>query len=163
MSAIISPCGLFRYRLDRVVQERGPVAAYFGVNGSTADGDTEDQTTRKWYGFSKRNGFSRYIAANPFAFRARDVKRLAQVADPVGPENAQYLAEIIAEADVLIPCWGDRNKVPKTLHHHIDELMLQLLASGKPVLIFGLTKGGDPKHPLTLDYRTPLVPWLDAI
>lgn len=163
MTAVISPCELFRYRLDREVQERGIVAAFFGVNGSTAGPIEEDQTTRKWSGFSMRNGFRRYIAGNPFAFRARDVRRLAQVADPVGLENARYLAEIITEADVLIPCWGDRNKVPKTLRHRFDQLMEQLLASGKPVLIFGLTKGGDPKHPLTLDYRTPLVPWLDAL
>lgn len=163
MSAVISPCGLYRYRLDREVQEHGIVAAFFGVNGSTAGPIEEDQTTRKWLGFSRRNCFSRYITGNPFAFRARDVKLLAQIDDPVGPENAKYLVEIIAEADVLIPCWGRRDKVPKELHHHFDRLMQQLIDSGKPVLIFGLTKDGDPKHPLTLDYLTPLVPWLDAL
>lgn len=158
-SAIISPCELFRYRLDRLVQELGLVAAFFGVNGSTAGPIEEDQTTKKWRGFSLRNGFRRYIAANPFAFRARDVRRLATVPDPVGPENARYLAEIIAEADVLVPCWGNRNKVPRPLRHHFDALKAQIFAAGKPVRIFGLTAGGDPKHPLMLGYETPLVEW----
>lgn len=158
-SAVISECKLFRYRLDRLVQEHGLVAAFFGVNGSTAGPIEEDQTTKKWRGFSLCNGFRRYIAANPFAFRSRDVRRLARVADPVGPENARYLAEIIAEADVLIPCWGRRDKVPRELRHHFDALRVQLVASGKPIRIFGLTDGGDPKHPLMLSYNTPLVEW----
>ena len=155
--AIISECGLYRYRLDRWIQETGCVFAYFGVNASTADADSEDQTTRKWRGFTLRNGGSRYIAANPFAFRATDVRELAKVSDPVGPENARYLREIIAEADVLVPCWGNTSKVPKHLRHHFDELRDLLIGSGKSVKTFGLTSAGDPKHPLTLSYSTPLV------
>jgi hypothetical protein len=158
-SAVISPCGLFRYRLDRLVQESGLVAAFFGVNGSTAGPIEEDHTTLKWRGFSLRNSFRRYIAANPFAFRSKDVKLLAKVADPVGPDNARYLAEIIAEADILMPCWGNRAKVPPSLRHHLDALKTALFASGKPVRIFGLTSGGDPKHPLMLGYDTPLIEW----
>ncbi len=29
----------------------------------------------------------------------------------------------------------------------------------KPIMTFGLTNSGDPKHPLTLGYDTPLVPY----
>jgi hypothetical protein len=162
-SAVISPCGIWRYRLDRSVQEQGIVAAFFGVNGSTAGPIEEDQTTSKWRGFSLRNGFRRYIAANPFAYRATDVRMLAKVADPVGPENARYLAEVIAEADVLVPCWGNRAKVPHSLRHHFDRLADQIFAAGKPVLTFGFTNSGDPKHPLMLGYDTPLAPWIRAI
>jgi hypothetical protein len=158
-SAVISPCGLYRWRLDREVAETGIVFAYFGVNGSTAGPIEEDHTTMKWRGFTVRNGGRRYIAANPFGYRATDVRELAKVADPVGPENARYLAEIIAEADLLIPCWGNRTKVPAHLRHHFDALKRQIFLSGKPVKVFGLTAAGDPKHPLTLSYDTPLVDW----
>lgn len=162
-SAVISPCGTFRYRLDRLVQERRLVAAFFGVNSSTAGPIEEDQTTLKWRGFSLRNAFGRYIAANPFAYRSKDVRKLATVTDPVGPDNERYLDEIIAEADVLIPCWGNRDKVPRQLRHHFDALLAKLIASGKPILTFGLTNGGDPKHPLMLGYDTPLVEWSAAL
>lgn len=37
-----------------------------------------------------------------------------------------------------------------------DTVLFMLLASGKPVMHFGLTKAGDPKHPLMLGYDTPL-------
>jgi hypothetical protein len=147
-SAVISSCERFRYRLDRLVQEAGLVAAFFGVNASTAGPIEEDHTTMKWRGFSLRNNVRRYIAANPFAYRSKDVRQLARVPDPVGPENDRYLAEIIGEADVLIPCWGNRDKVPRSLRHHFDTLKDRLFAAGKPIRIFGLTGSGDPKHPL---------------
>lgn len=157
-SAVISPCGLFRYRLDREVAETGIVIAYYGVNPSTASGEAEDQTTMKWRGFSIRNGARWYIAANPFAFRSTDVRGLASADDPVGPNNEQHLLEIIKEADVHVPCWGDRAKVSKYLRYHFDKLLKLLRESGKPLKCFGLTKGGDPLHPLMLGYDTPLIP-----
>ncbi len=44
MSAILSPCGRYRYRLEREVQADGRVFAYFGINPSTADADLDDAT-----------------------------------------------------------------------------------------------------------------------
>lgn len=158
-SAVISPCGTWRYRLDRHVAEAGLVFLYCGINGSTATGDEEDLTTMKWRGFTVRNGGSRYIAINPFGFRATDVRELARAADPVGPDNARYVAAAIAEADVLIPCWGNRSKVPDHLRHHLSTMRRLFLASGKPVKALGFTKSGDPKHPLMLGYDTPLIDW----
>lgn len=158
-SAVISECLLYRWRLDREVQDEGIVYAYFGVNGSTATGDEEDQTTRKWFGFTLRNGGRKYIAGNPFGYRATDVKQLGKVRDPVGPENARYLREIIAEADVLVPCWGNTMKVPPQLRHHFYKLRDQLRASGKPIKVFGFTQRGDPLHPLMLGYDTKLIDW----
>ncbi len=159
VSAVISDCGLYRYRLDRDVQFEGIVFAFFGVNGSKATADIEDQTTRKWFGFTLRNGGRKYIAGNPFGYRATDVRELAKAGDPVGPENARYLTEIISEADVLVPCWGNSSKVPERLRYHFAELRNLLIQSGKPVRIFGLTKSGDPLHPLMLGYDTPLIEW----
>lgn len=158
-TAVISADGLYRHRLDRDVQPLGMVFAFFGVNGSTAGPVEEDQTTMKWRGFTLRNGGSRYIAGNPFGYRAKDVRELAKVADPVGPDNDRYITEIIAEADILVPCWGNRSKIPERLRPHLDALRDKLFASGKPVKVFGFTASGDPKHPLMLGYDTPLIPW----
>ncbi|XOK12642.1 DUF1643 domain-containing protein [Agrobacterium tumefaciens] len=164
MSAIISACGLYRYRLDRDLSQLmpadgGSVIAYFGVNGSTADALTDDHTVRKWIGFSNREGARRFIVGNAFGYRAKDVKALARAADPVGPDNDRYLAEIIAEADILVPCWGSRYKIPRHLEYRLHALADMLLASGKPVKCFGVTSSGDPLHPLTLGWNTPLIDW----
>jgi hypothetical protein len=57
-----SPCGTWRWRLDREVAEAGLVFAFFGVNGSTAGPVEEDHTTMKWRGFTVRNGGRKFIA-----------------------------------------------------------------------------------------------------
>lgn len=165
MSAVISPCGLHRYRLDRnlwPVNSGGKVFAYFGINPSTADATFDDATVRKWRGFTERNGGERFIVGNVFSYRATDVHELARAQSPQGPGFWAELVQILAEADILVPCWGSRSKVPERLRPQIDGLLELLTASGKPVMHFGLTSGGDPKHPLMLAYSTPLRPW-DAV
>jgi hypothetical protein len=161
MSAVISACGKYRPRLDRVINMfGGPVYAFFGVNGSTAGPDDDDHTVRKWNGFTALLGGSRYIVGNIADLRSKDVKELGRHPSPISSENARHLREIIAEADILVPCWGSRHKVPKHLRHRFDELADQLFASGKPVKVWGFTASGDPLHPLTLGYDTPLVDWV---
>lgn len=159
MSAIISECGTYRYRLERTVGLDGLTYAYFGVNPSTADATIDDATVRKWIGFTRRLGGNRFIVGNVFAFRSRDVKALRDEHFPAGPDNFSHLERIASEADVLVPCWGDRGKVPRTLHHHIDKTIDFLHTQGKPVMVFGFTASGDPKHPLMLGYDTPITQW----
>ena len=159
MSAIISPCGQYRYRLERTVGMTGPVYAFFGINPSTADASQDDATVRKWIGFTKKWGGSRFIVGNVFAYRSTDVKALATVDDPFGDDIGDHTTDIISGADILVPCWGDTGKVPPKLQFAFDVLMDALVSSGKPVMHLGQTKGGDPKHPLMLSYETPLIPW----
>lgn len=158
MSAIISDCGKYRYRLERTVGWTGPVYAFFGINPSTADAHLDDATVRKWIGFTKLWGGSRFIVGNVFAYRATEVAELASVENPTGPENVESLSAIMHEANVLVPCWGNSTKVPKHLRGEFEAILLRLVESGKPVMHLGLTKGGDPKHPLMLSYDTPLMP-----
>lgn len=158
-SAIISDCGLYRYRLEREVADAGPVYAYFGVNGSTAGPVENDHTVCKWIGFTQRFGGRKLIVGNPFAYRSTDVRALAKVDDPIGPENYRHLRQIMADADILVPCWGDTAKVPDRLRGDFAFLLSALLKTGKPVLTFGLTKNGSPMHPLMLSYATKLKPW----
>lgn len=161
--AVISPCGRYRYFLLRKNLNVAPthqlVYAFFGVNPSTADARLDDATVRKWIGFVRTWGGSSFMVGNVFAWRATNVKDLAKAADPVGPGNADAIAAIIQNADALVPCWGDRGKVPKALHAQIDATMALLVASGKPVLHLGTTASGDPMHPLMLPYTTPLTLW----
>lgn len=158
-SAIFSGCGTWRYRLERDVQETGIVFAYFGINCSTATAEWNDQTVKKWIGFTHRNGGSRFIVGNVFAYRSTAVKGLAKATDPIGPENDNHLRRIVADADVLVPCWGSRRKLPEALRPRLEVVRGLLLASGKPIKVLGLTESGDPKHPMTLSYETPLVDW----
>lgn len=159
MSAIISPCGMYRYRLEREVQAEGKVFAYFGINPSTADASVDDATVRKWRGFTLRNGGRRFIVGNVFSFRATDVRDLIHDKVDCDAEHWRHIRQIVADADILVPCWGARSKLPPGKFKRPEVLMQCLVESGKPVMHFGTTKSGDPKHPLMLGYDTPLTPW----
>lgn len=163
MSAVFSVGGeekaLFRWRLDRPVQETGIVAALCGVNPSTAGAEKNDQTIRKDLGFGLRLGWRRIIKVNKFAFRATDVRDLANAFDPIGDENDIYLSQAFAEADIIVPCWGPLSKLPKRLRRRYIEVCRLAERAGKPILCFGTANDGQPRHTLTLGYDTPLVPW----
>lgn len=161
MSAVFSPCNRYRYRLDREVQPDGKVFAYFGINPSTADAIVNDATVRKWIGFTMRNGGRRFIVGNVFGIRSKDVKALAAhtTLTAQGPDWALHFDQIIAAADVLVPCWGASGKIPRHLRGELDNVLARLLASDKPVLHFGVTACGQPLHPQMLAYATPLIPW----
>lgn len=160
MNAIISECGQYRYRLDRDVgMYSGPTYAFFGVNPSTADATLDDATVRKWTGFVKTWGGRRFIVGNVFAYRATDVGELATAADPWGADNSHHIQQIMAEADVLVPCWGSRSKLPPKLRSSLDEVGTMLRSLGKPCKVFGITASGDPKHPLMLGYSTQMMEW----
>lgn len=161
-SAVISPCGLYRYRLDRECRpplDGSKVFAFFGINPSTADATLDDSTVRKWRGFTIRNGGHRFIVGNVFSFRATDPKLLVNDKRDCDAIHWQHIRQIIAEADILVPCWGNLSKMPPSKVKRPESLMQELLDSGKPVLHFGTTKSGAPKHPLMLGYDTPLIPW----
>jgi len=156
-TAYISPCGDYRYRLSRIWDEKKPVFGYIGVNPSTADADLDDQTVRKWIGFTERNGGGGFFVVNVFSYRSTDVKKLAEVVDPVGPENMKFIEDIIKVAGCVVPCWGNVGKVPKELRGNFDIVNGILSECSKPVKCFGVTASGSPRHPLMLGYNTELV------
>lgn len=145
--------------MERDIAPTGSLYLFCGVNPSTADHSVDDATSRKWVGFVSRWRGRGYLAVNPFAYRATDVNELARAADPIGPGNDDEILEAIARADVLVPCWGSRAKLPPSLRPRLDEIAAWMVLSGKPLFTFGRTASGDPKHPLMLGYDTELEPW----
>ena len=158
-SAILSPCSLFRYRLEREVSHEGLVAAILGVNPSTADAEIDDHTIRKDMGFARRFGWRKIIKGNKFAFRATDVRELRRAHDPVGPENDTHLERIMRDADIVVAAWGPLAKLPPQLRSRWREVVAIADRVGKPLHCFGTAKDSQPRHTLMLAYNTPLLPW----
>lgn len=148
-SAVISPCGRYRYRLDRR-WANGPSIAWIMLNPSTADSSTDDPTIRRIRAFSQVWGFGALTVVNLYAWRATDPRDLWQAPGPVGPENDTYLVEACAQSDV-IAAWG-ANARPDRIAE-----VLALPGMGR-VRALDVTKAGQPKHPLYL--RGDLVPFL---
>jgi hypothetical protein len=158
-SAIVSPCGLYRYRLER----EGPGldgTAVIMVNPSTADAERDDATIRKLKGFGARNKWGRIIVGNLFAYRATDVRELAAADDPVGPENDEHLRRIVYSVPLVIFAWGPTSKLPRRLRERWREVdALARRAQQTPMCIGGPAQDGQPRHPLMLPYSADIVPW----
>ena len=159
MSAIISQCGKYRYRLEREGPGVGSTAIIM-VNPSTADAEQDDATIRRLRGFGARHGWGKLIVGNLFAWRATDVRDLGKVADPVGPDNARHIAAMLCEADRVIFAWGPLAKQPR-YHRHIWRAVSLAagLALKQPHSIGVPAKDGHPRHPLMLAYAEPIIEW----
>lgn len=148
----------YRYKLEREIDCDGRITiGFIGVNPSTADDHIDDNTVKNWKVFAKNNSAKKMLVANVFAFRSTNVKLLSSAIDPIGEENDASLLSIIDECDVLVPCWGSRNKLQTKLRPRLDVVMEMLLESGKPVKVLGYTKTNDPRHPQGVSHKTELV------
>ncbi len=151
-TAVMSPCGKYRYLLTRY-WERGKALGFLMLNPSTADGMLDDPTIRRCVGFAKREGYAGIKVVNLFAFRASKPAELDRVADPVGKSNQDALKNL--SCDKVVAAWGSFN-VPE---HVINDAVKILCDSGAKVVCLGTTRSGAPRHPLYVSGDTPLEPW----
>jgi hypothetical protein len=158
-SAIISDCGLYRYRLERHGLAGAGAVAWIMVNPSTADANADDATIRKVVGFTERLGGGWAIVGNKFAYRATDIKALRGVKDPRGPENDTHLEAIMHSAPIVIAAWGPLNKLPPHLRRRWRTIADLADRAGVKLMCFGTARDGQPRHPLMLAYDTPLTEW----
>lgn len=150
----------YRYRLERKLADTGFQVCFIGINPSTADDTTDDQTVRKWKGFARQWGAGSFVVGNLFAQRATNVKDLRAAPDTDHLKNLNHLAMMIAAADVVVPCWGALIKLPNEALRVQAKCIADFVRSQrKPLLCLGKTKRGDPRHPLMLAYSTPLEKW----
>lgn len=156
--AIISPDGIYRYRLER---ECGGMVttAVIMVNPSTADHTKDDATIRKLKGFGQRNNWGKLIVGNLFAYRSTDVRKLGSVHDPIGPENDEHLMRIMADADQVIFAWGPLAKQPKYRRGRWKDVAGIAHGAGLDPYCIGTAACGHPRHPLMTPYATPVARW----
>ena len=93
-------------------------------------------------GFSEKWGYGGITVANIFAYRATDPEEMLAVEDPIGPENDWYIKRLSLDAKLTVCGWGNHGT-----HLNRSKDIFRLLT--KPHYL-GLTKTGQPKHPLYL-------------
>jgi hypothetical protein len=153
--ATISDCGLYRYSLHRVWDQRSPVLPFVMLNPSTADAEVDDPTIRRCMGFAERDGFGGILVVNLFALRATKPEHLNHHPDPIGPEGDYWVLSTINACRVsgtpIVAAWGANPHAavrgPGALSQDADWRHL------------GLTKQGAPRHPLYVKGDQPLVPF----
>ena len=106
-TAQLSDCRTWRYALWRTWDESLPRVMFIGLNPSTADETHDDPTLVRCMGFARSWGFGGVCTANLFAFRATDPADMMAAADPVGPDNDEWLRRLAGEAGLVIAAWGN--------------------------------------------------------
>lgn len=147
-TAEFSPCRTYRYRLDRIWDETKEYCVFIGLNPSTADETTDDPTIRRCIGFAKDWGFGALVMLNLFALRSTSPLVLYTHKTPEGPdqENDWRIYQHVATTGRIVCAWGSHGK----LHGRGNNIRYLLSNEGIALRHFGLTKNGQPKHPLYL-------------
>lgn len=164
MSAVISDCGRYRYRLDRVLDPENPnTMCFIMCNPSTADAEKDDATIRSCKRLALANGCGRITVVNLWAYRARDPKALKAVIlaggfDATGGVQARmHCLTAFQDASLVVAAWGRVGAMTPGFEIEKAKMRSLLARKGRSVYCFGVTKDGVPRHPLLLGTDTPLV------
>ena len=156
-TAVFSEDGRYRYRLSRE-WGTGPVATFVMLNPSTATADVPDPTVTRCIRFAQSWGCGGLQVVNVYALRSTDPKELWKVSawERIGPDNDEHLRSVAETAAALdwpvVGAWGANAKLAR--------ISWVLRFPGMDRLShLGLTKGGQPRHPLYLRADTPLTGW----
>lgn len=87
---------------------------------------------------------------NLFAFRATEPPDMMKAADPVGDDNILWIGAAARASELIICCWGNDGVFKKQCR----EVFKAALDWEKPLFHLGLTKEGQPLHPLYLKGST---------
>ena len=154
MTAVISQCGTYRYRLDRYLPEpwQRPPLVFVMLNPSTADATKDDPTIRRCMGFARRELAAGIVVVNLYALRSTDPAAIKTRLEPVGYENDEWIARAAKESGgELIAAWG-ANAEP----WRVKQVMAM---PGINWRCLGVTKNGSPRHPLYVRADQPLREW----
>ena len=148
--AQFSDCRKYRYALWRVWQEDKSCVMFIGLNPSTADETEDDPTIRRCIGYAKDWGFGGMYMLNLFAYRTTYPKELKRVLEPIGSKNNEFL-KMYSDLRLTIACWGTQGTFMGR-----DKVVMDLLGKGN-LSCLGITKNGQPKHPLYLRRDAKLI------
>ena len=146
--AVYSACELYRYALTRVWDAGGGKVSFVMLNPSTATEVQNDPTVERCERRARALGFGAFQVVNIFAWRATDPKVMRAQADPVGAGNDAAILAAADWADRVVCAWGSHGA-------HLGRGVVVeglLRAMGRPLYQLGLTKAGQPKHPLYIGY-----------
>jgi hypothetical protein len=156
-TAVLSQCGMFRYRLGRRWHESSiKPLLYVMLNPSTADAHVDDATIRRCATFADAHGYHGFEVVNLYAYRATDPKELRRAGWPVGPENDMHIIAALADSDPEVcVAWGSN---AADLSRPAEVLAL-LRKWGRKVSCLRITSSGHPQHPLMLHSDCRLQPY----
>jgi hypothetical protein len=154
--AVISADGRYRYALTRDTGQLGAegTVLFVMLNPSTADANVDDPTIRRCLAFARRWGYAGLTVGNLFALRATDPSELARAADPIGPNDDEWLDRLAARATEIIAAWGAH----KLAVSRARDVLPRLEHYCGTASCIGQTRALAPRHPLFVRADAPRRP-----
>lgn len=143
----------YRYVLKHKINDGDKIINWIALNPSTADENTLDNTVRRCINFSYDWGFDICIVTNIFAFRATNPKDMMKEQNPVGDLNDWYILKNACVSDVIVQSWGNHGEHMDRFKEVSFMLKRALIDN---IYCLGVTKLGQPKHPLYISKNTKL-------
>lgn len=153
--AVYSDCEAYRYSLTRTWDAAGTRVLFIMLNPSTATEVQNDPTVERCERRARALGFGAFRVCNIFAYRASDPRDMRSQVDPIGPGNDAAILDGLGWAKTVVAAWGGHGD-------HMgrgDAVAALLRAAQVQPLHLGLTKGGQPKHPLYIGYKVQPMGW----
>lgn len=142
--AEFSSCGKYRYKLWRIWDQSLPKAMCIGLNPSTANANTNDQTINYLTRMLTKLGYGGFYMMNLFAWISSKPADLLTCDDPLGNNNNK-LKEVEALCQDVIVCWGNFKQATARIK--------EVLPNYPDAKCFGINKNGTPFHPLAMMYK----------
>ncbi len=148
--AIFDHAGTYRYSLWRSWSHL-PRVGFVMLNPSQADATLNDPTIRRCIGFAQSWGYGGLEVVKLFAYRTKSPADLQRIRDPIGTDNDRYLLTLRERVDTIVFAWGNWGTLKGR-----DRTVMKQLNSQQNVFCLGITKTGQPRHPLYLKRDTRL-------
>ncbi len=156
---LFSECGSYRWILKRDLLSGEKSVVFIGLNPSKANSSNNDRTLIRIINFSARWNYKNIYIINLFGLISKSPIQLSKSSDPVGEKNDLITLKSLEFWRENINCdlwlgWGDngqlhgRNYEVLKLIKNFSNLKSKENNYSKRVLSLGLSKKGNPRHPL---------------
>jgi len=147
--AIFSDDRQYRYTLWRVWNVTKLPLMAIGLNPSIASEISDDPTITRLMSRAYKVGYGGLLMGNLYAFVSTNPDRLLDNSEAIGELTDYYIRQMVKLSEAQLCGWGSFKPVIK----RADEVYKML---NNPYCL-GVNTDGQPKHPLYISYKTPMV------
>ncbi len=162
---LFSKCGTYRWILKRELLSGKKTVVFIGLNPSKANSSNNDRTLTRIINFCSRWNYKNIYLINLFGIIAKTPIQLSKSNNPIGENNDLIILKSLefwrknTNCDLWLG-WGDNGQL-----NGRDLEVLKLIKNfsnfkskennySKRVLSLGLSKKGNPRHPLYMPNKS---------
>lgn len=127
-----------------------------GINPSTADKETKDNTISRVMGHTQKFGYDSFKMINIYPLRATNFNKLPKEFDPtIHEQNLTEIREVVKNASAILCAWGTHIHDREYFKICYNDILKIISKTTIHTYCLGITKHGHPLHPLLRGIPTP--------